>query len=202
MSNNRRLPRACLAGALLAVGGLAGCGPASSYLEITARPGSEQPRRLHAGFDDCVFRQDAVRDYHIVARAVTPGDVEDAPPIEELLEVHVYWRPKASKTHDDPSQTSAVLRYVVRSGDAVAAYVGTGFVYVTRPWPARTLHAQIERAQWRLATRSGEPLTDLDPATLTGLLIAAEDPARTAALQQAVRLACGSGAAALPAAGR
>ncbi|HMQ15743.1 MAG TPA: hypothetical protein PKC49_07195, partial [Phycisphaerae bacterium] len=75
MSNNRRLPRACLAGALLAVGGLAGCGPASSYLEITARPGSEQPRRLHAGFDDCVFRQDAVRDYHIVARAVTPGDV-------------------------------------------------------------------------------------------------------------------------------
>ncbi|HMQ17266.1 MAG TPA: hypothetical protein PKC49_14965, partial [Phycisphaerae bacterium] len=168
----------------------------------TARRGADRPRRLHAVFDACVFRQEPARNYHLVARAVTPGDVEDAPPIEELLEVHVYWRPKASKTHDDPSQTSAVLRYVVRSGDAVAAYVGTGFVYVTRPWPARTLHAQIERAQWRLATRSGEPLTDLDPATLTGLLIAAEDPARTAALQQAVRLACGSGAAALPAAGR
>jgi hypothetical protein len=175
----------------VAVSGLAGCGPGASRIQIQSYYYGTPPNTLRVGFDECVYRQDPSRDYHIVARSKMSAAAEDAAPVEELLEVHVYWRPKPSKTHDDPTSTNATLRYVVRAGKDIAVYAGTGFVYAEKPRFSANLNAAIERADWRLESRSGDMPEALGPARVTGTLIATEDLPRTVELQQGVRMALG-----------
>lgn len=193
MMNNPRLAAngvAWLAAGLLCLA--AGCVPAASRIQVYAfADDAAKVERYAVRFDECWFLKDESHDQHIVARAVTPAESPDEHAIEETLAIHLYWRPKPAKTHDNPDQSDATIHYVVRSGRGLAIYAGTGFVYTLKRWPNPNLQVQIERAHWRLLAAVGDAPRTLAPARITGLLIAANDPPAVTSALHALRLALG-----------
>jgi hypothetical protein len=147
------------------------------------------PERFVIDVADCAYRTDASGDYHILARSTPRAGA--GLEVEQLLHVHLFWRPRPGKTFDDPSSIDARLRYVVASDDNVEVYRGAGFVYVKRRRLAPRLTVQVERAQLQPIGDARGKGDSLGESTLEGVLQAADDSALAMELQRQVDLYAG-----------
>lgn len=151
-----------------------GCSSGASRLELVSYKDPYFPERYTLVLDECAYDVDAGGDYHIVGRSSDQPD-PDAGPVEQLLHVHLFWRPRPGKTHDNPTSVDAVIRYVIATHDGLAVYSGTGFIYPKRDRVSDTIRAAVENARLRLVEQRGQPPDLLGEARLTGTLAARDD---------------------------
>ena len=173
-----------LAGALL-LAGLCGCS-APSRLALTSYQDPHAPERYEVVFDRCAMVRSANGDIHVAADRLTPPGLDNAEPVRQMLWAHVFWRPRAGRTTDDPTAVDAVIRYVVASPSGAAAYSGTGFIYLDKRWGGVT-RARVESGRLRLVRQEGEMADVLGEVELVGVLHAPADAALAAELRRDVR---------------
>ena len=125
----------------------------------------------------------------MLARAVrSPGDSE---PIEQLLYIHLFWRPHPGKTFDNPSSVNATLQYVIRTDNGEVVYSGTGYVYTNKPRGSSDLKISIEDARWRVSHSRGEVPELLGETRVAGRLVAQQDTSRAVELMRRIELRSG-----------
>ena len=176
-----RLP--VLPGLLCALG--VGCGPSGSHLKLIAFQDPHFPEHYDVRPDECVYRSDGAGDYHIVGRASSRPRA-DAPAVEQIFHLHVFWRPRPGKTYDHPSLVDAVVRYAITSRQGSAVYRGAGYAY---PSPSRwsdELTVKLESATVTLAAQRGDAPELLGQAHVLGTLIARNDPSRAVELMREI----------------
>jgi hypothetical protein len=175
-SRGARRPSAALslAGCLLVI---SGCAARRSSLQVTSYGDPFFPETYRITLDRCAYRVASDGDTHIVAYAAhQPEDAKRAP-IEQMLHVHMFWKPWPGKTSDDPTATDALIGYAIRTDRGVTAYRGSGFVYVREPLFGDERIVQIESGRLHPVSRSNGETALLGDSRVVGELRARADPA-------------------------
>ncbi len=167
--------------ALCVVACLNGCGrPAPTGLVLTSYKNADQPQIYTINLDSCVYYQDAGGDYHFAGRDVHISDQPDGGEIQQLLHVHVFWKPIPGKTFDNASSIDAIYRYVLITQHGVAVYRGTGYVYPRKRRFSDRIRLEVDSGRLSLVGKSTGQADIIEAARLRGLLEAKSD--RAAAL--------------------
>ncbi len=171
--------------------GTTGCAGRSGVLKVVSYLDPYFPETYSVKLAEGAFRIDSGGDTHLLARA---SGAEPQPTLEQFVHVHLFWRPKPGKTHDDPSTVDSVIRYVVRSPGGVAVYEGTGFVYARRDRLTGRVSAEIENARLQLHRIDGDVPDILGESRLSGKILARDDGHAAVDLLRSVDLAAGPAA--------
>jgi len=192
MTDRRRRRRWLLLGALAASPiVMSGCTRASASLEITSYKDPYFPETYQVELADCAYYVDPGGDYHIAGYAShTPADGGGGT-IEQLMHLHLFWKPWPGKTFDNPTTVDATLRYAIVTGQGAAVYCGTGFVYPRKRRMSDDLIVQIEAARLRLEAQLGDPPELLGDARVVGELVAEHNASRTVDLRRRLDLYAG-----------
>jgi len=190
MSSLRRRRRyVTLAAAALASALPAGCGRPSA-LRLTSYRDPYFPETFDVRLDECAYCLGPGSDYHIVGRALhTPAD--GGASVEQLVYVHMFWKPWPGKTFADPTMVDATIRYALVTEQGVAVYSGTGFVFPRQRRFSDELLVEIEDARLRVDCLSGEPPELLGAARVAGRLRARHDAGLAVDLRRRVELYAG-----------
>jgi hypothetical protein len=172
---------------------LLGCTRPSAFLEITSYKDAYFPETYVVTLADCAYYVDSGGDYHVVGRAVRTPEEPGGGTIEQLLHVHLFWKPWPGKTFDDPSSVDAILRYAIVTDAGVALYSGTGFVYPRKRWMSEDVIARIEEARLRLDSQTGDSPELLGDARLAGTLVAKRNRSLAVDLRRRLDLHAGRG---------
>lgn len=167
----------------------AGCNPTVSRLSLVSYQDPYFPEHYSLRPVQCAYYVDRGGDQHILARAESPMS---AGTVDQLLHVHVFWRPRPGKTRDDPSTVDAVLRYALVTNEGAALYCGTGFVYPRRNRLDGSLDVLIESARLRLEHVRGQASDVLGETRVSGSLRALPDPAAAVDLLRTFEIAAAS----------
>ena len=160
---------------------LSGCGrPAPTGLVLTSYKDPDQPQVYTINLDSCAYYQDAGGDYHFAGRDVHVSDQPDGGEIQQLLHVHVFWRPIPGKTFDNASSIDAIYRYVLITPHGVAVYRGTGYVYPRQRRFSDRIRLEVDSGRLSLVGKSTGQADIIEAARLHGILEAVAD--RAAAL--------------------
>lgn len=171
--------------AVLLVGILAGCRSGDSRLEVTSLRDPYFPETYTLQLDDCHYHVDGGGD--ILIGAVTHQGLGDGRiPLEQVLTLRVYWRPRPGKTHDDPTTSDALIDYGVYTENGMVRYEGTAFAYVNKPDARGRRRIDLENARLKIRETHGQAPDVLGGARLHGVLYA--EPDSTAALNVSRRL--------------
>lgn len=182
----------------------AGCTTSAKTLQLTSYKDAYFPQDFDLHLDECVFYRDAGGDLHICGRSQRPvllsaetdadspyrhaGDVQpvdepagdaraqkaEADFVEQLLHIHIFWRPRPGKTHANPTTTDAIMRYGIVTGTGAALYTGTGFAYPKLKSRGKRLAVDVESARLALANDIGDAPTLLGPTRVQGRIVARE----------------------------
>ncbi len=164
----------CRAIALLLLGLLAGCQARDSRLEVTSLRDPYFPETYTLALDDCHYHVDGGGD--ILVGAVTHQGLGDGQmPVEQVLTLRVYWRPRPGKTHDDPSTSDALIDYGIYTENGMVRYEGTAFAYVNRPDASGRRRVDLENARLKIRDTHGQAPDVLGGARLRGVLYAEAD---------------------------
>ncbi len=191
---NKRAHAARCAGRIVAAGLLglllAGCAPRGSRLTLTSYKDAYFPETYEVTLNQCAYYRAPGGDYYITGRATRPGnDAGDS--VTQLLCVHVFWKPIPGKTFDNATSIDATIRYVVVTGEGVAVYSGTGYVF-PRKRLGQTLDAEVDVGRLRLVSRTGEAPDLLGAARLRGRLHAPRNAARAVDIRRRVDVYAGT----------
>lgn len=154
-----------MAGVALAMG--VGCARTHRTLDVTSYRDPYFPETLSIEFTERGFARTADGDTHIVARESSPGG---AGVVEQLLHMHVFWKPRPGRTFADSSSVDATIRYVIATDQGRSVYAGTGFVYKKFSRDEQRLEANVEASELRLVRTAGDPPTSMGPIALRGKL--------------------------------
>jgi hypothetical protein len=114
------------AGLVLLVAG--GCTPQRSELRLALGAEPLPASVVELEFANCFYRATPGNDLYVVGEVLSAdADVE---PFAAWLDLHVYWQPRPGRTPANPTQTNAIVRWVVQRQAEVLLYRGTGFAYV------------------------------------------------------------------------
>lgn len=191
MTNPRR-PLGRLAGYILGVACAVvccGCVQEPIGVRLISYKDPDAPREFQFTPDECVFRVEGGGDQHVFARAVRASG--ESGQVEQLLYVHIFWRPKPGKTFDNSSSVNATLQYVVRTNRGEVVYRGTGYVYTASSRTSDDLSVSIEDARWRLSNREGDVPELLGETRVAGRLVARQDTSRAVELMRRIELRSG-----------
>jgi hypothetical protein len=172
---DRRALRLWLLYVVLAGSLLLGCNRPTASLEITSYKDPYFPETYVVKLADCAYYVGPSGDYHLVGRAVHTPEDGGGGTIEQLLHVHLFWKPWPGKTFDNPTSVDATIRYAIVTESGRAIYSGTGFVYPKRRRLSDDVVARIEAGRLRLESQTGEPPELLGAARLTGVLVAKDN---------------------------
>lgn len=123
------------------------------------------------------YHADPSGDIHLACQTGGAAQASDQP--AAFLRVHIYWRPKPGKTHDDPSSADATIRYLVLTPQGARLYSGSAFVFPQIHRSSGLLTARIESARLRPVTTEGQAPDSLGEAKLSGVLTARPDRSGT-----------------------
>lgn len=161
---------------LTCVLGLPGCGGSGSHVTFTSYRDAYFPEDLTVEFAECVHFVDASGDYRILARRVDDGDTSE--PVEQMLHVHLFWKPRPGWTFTNPTMNDALVRFLVRSGDDATLYSGTGFVSLQPRKLDDGVRVNLERARLDCVAGRDTPTDVLGTARASGRVLSRPDPAR------------------------
>ncbi len=168
-----------------------GCIQKPIAVRLISYKDSAAPREFQFTPDECVFRVESSGDQHVLARAVRSS--VDSEWVEQLLYVHIFWRPNPGKTFDNSSSVNATLLYVIRTDRGEVVYSGTGYVYAFSPRGTSDLMVSIEDARWRLSHSRGDVPELLGETRVAGRLVARQDTSRAVELLRRIELRSGRG---------
>jgi len=169
---------------------LIGCADRSSNLRITSYADPFFPDTYRVTFDRAAWRIDGDGDYHFAAIATQPAEDPRRSPIEQLLHVHMFWKPWPGKTPDNPTGADALVRYAIVSDSGTEMYRGTAFVYVRRRPFRRQCAVQIEGGQMHRVGTGGSAL--LGDSRIKGRLYADDNPGLVVEVARRLDLIFGS----------
>lgn len=170
-----------------------GCSSASSPAEVRLRS-LENDNLLAQRFPAASVQTTASGDYHVVLvndgvqqslRRTEPGEPlqpVDLLPVQQIVHIHVFWRPMRGAKPDNPSATNAAIDwYFVGTGDQgptdVLHYQGAGFVTV-RGAQGEEAAVNIRSGTLRLANATQGMRDPFDGAArVAGKFLADPDPA-------------------------
>ncbi len=184
-----RLWSPCVASAVPLI--LLGCRGPSASLEITSYKDPYFPETYVVELADCAYYVDSSGDYHVVGRAVHTPEDDSGGTIEQLLHVHLFWRPWPGKTFDNPTSVDATLRYAIVTESGVAVYSGTGFLYPRKRRMSDDVVAKIEGARLHLDFQAGDSPELLGAARLAGTLVAERNASLAVDLRRRLDLHAG-----------
>lgn len=184
--------------ALLLLMPLTACSSSMNDLSLKPRPQVELvsyrdpyfPHRAQFDFDERCYRYDSGGDLHVAARRSTPAVSVDSGPVEELLHIHLFWKPIPGRTNTDPHSNNAVIRYLIHTPQGWALYGGTGFVFPSQRWDGK-LDVQLETSGLKLVRESGTAPESLGVSRLTLQMSVAESPAAALALARDIDILTG-----------
>ncbi|MBI5864518.1 MAG: hypothetical protein HZB38_08425 [Planctomycetes bacterium] len=162
------------AAAILFAAALPGC-KSAERLDAVSFVDPYFPEPISLAIDRCAYRKDRSNDIHIAGEGMAelPNGA-----VAQWIDLHLYWRPKPGKTHDDPTTADAVIRLLVDAPDGPQLYAGSAFVYMDKPlFGGGKLLAKIESARLRPVRESDGGAGRLGDATLQGKLTVRDDPA-------------------------
>ena len=155
---------------------LPACGGEGGRISIVSFADPYFPETSNIEMGRACYHADPSGDIHLACQ--TTGKAESNDQSAAFLRVHVYWRPKPGKTHDDPTSADATIRYLVLTPQGARLYTGSAFVF---PQIQRSglLTARIESARLRPASTEGQAPDSLGEAKLSGVLTARPDRSGT-----------------------
>jgi hypothetical protein len=173
---------------------LTGCGTSPPVLTVAPL---QAHNTLTQTFTQAYTTRDAAGDYQIVLLddpidRASPGDAgrpltpARLPPVRQVLQIRVLWRPVSGAKPDSPAATNASLHWYVLSGPTTAGtsmvhYAGTAFVAVVPNGPGAEI--TIGNGLLKVVEHDGELTDPLNSFKLSGRFDAVADDAR---LQQII----------------
>jgi hypothetical protein len=193
-------PTALPWGILVLITLFSGCGTSPPVLSVTPL---QSRNTLHQTFTQAYSSRDAAGDYRIVLLddpidRASPGDAgrpltpERLPPVRQVLQIRVLWRPVSGAKPDSPAATNASLHWYVISGPTTEGtslihYAGTAFVAVVPNGPGAEI--TIGNGKLKVVERSGGLVDPLKSFMLAGRFDAIADDARLREIMNDVRTA-------------
>ncbi len=141
---------------------LPACGGEGGRISIVSFADPYFPETSNIEMGRACYHADPSGDIHLACQ--TTGKAESNDQSAAFLRVHIYWRPKPGKTHDDPTSADATIRYLVLTPQIQRSGL---------------LTAKIESARLRPATTEGQAPDSLGEAKLSGVLTARPDRSGT-----------------------
>ena len=176
---------ATLAVALLLIH-IPGCAKAPNRFEILSFKDQSEQNLYAEHFPDGSFAVNAHKDTTIVfsiapeqlnrSLAEPPrADLESQAQPEQIVRVHVFWKPRPGTSYADSTQTDADIAYCLITGRNSISYEGAGFVYFTRSKDGKSMTGQIESSILVPAHVIGQPNDLFGPCHVKGHFTARED---------------------------
>lgn len=156
---------------------LPACGSEGGRISIVSFADPYFPETTQNEMHRACYYADPSGDIHLACD--TAGTAKSNDQAAAFLRVHIYWRPKPGKTHDDSTSADATIRYLVLTPQGARLYTGSAFVFPQIQRSSGLLTARIESARLRPATKEGQPPESLGEAKLTGVLTARPDRSGT-----------------------
>jgi hypothetical protein len=171
---------------------MGGCVRHIAALQLTSYREPHAPRTYELNLDDCAYYVGSGGDYHIVGRAIDTPENGVGATIEQLLHVHLFWKPWPGKTFANSSMMDATIRYAIVTETGTAVYTGTGFVYPRKQGPRNGIVADIEAANLRLNHVTGNAPELLGSTRLSGTLVAQDDASLAVDIRRRLDLQIGT----------
>jgi hypothetical protein len=168
---------------------LSGCGTSPPVVSLVSL---QSHKTFKETFTQAFTSRDAAGDYQVVllhdplddvpaSEAGKPLQATRVPPVRQVLQVRVLWRPAQGAKPDSPASTNAALHWYVlggptAEGTSVLHYAGTAFVAVIPNGPGAEV--TISNGSLKLVERFGELVDPLKAFKLSGRFDAVADDAR------------------------
>ena len=169
-----------------------GCQRPAGELELTSYKDPIAPQVFEVKLWEGAYYPGPGGDYHIVGRAVHESS-EETGEISQLLDIHMFWRPRPGKTFDNASSIDATLRYAILTDQGAAIYAGTGYVYVKKI-RGEKLKIELEGGRLQLTAHDGTAPEILGAARIIGELTALPDSGLAMELRREIDLRAGQAA--------
>ncbi len=179
---------------------LTGCGVATPVISVT--PVDSHQRYLQH-FTQAFTMRDSDGDYQVVLTHDPLDDVPPAdankplvstavPPIRQVLEIRLLWRPMAGATANSPAATNAALHWYVLGrptveGTSMIHYSGTAFVSITPGGAGASVI--LDNGLLKLAESRGELVDRLGMFKIKGRFDAVESAAQVRQILDDVKAA-------------
>ncbi len=170
--------------ALWALGACAGRGPGGSARATSL---GNEPVVLSSKYVTAVYADHQSTETSFYLSDVPLSQLLTGEVVEgQVLQIDLFWIPKAGDTPMDRSATNASIRYVMFSGGEVGIYGGAGFVLLRGKRGRPTVRLSLRDASLTLLKSTDGFVDLLSPARLTGSFTAAHDERQVREIRIAV----------------
>lgn len=128
-------------------------------------------------FNQSYYFLDRDRNLHFVMRSQTM-DAVSATPIDQVVTVRVFWRPRGGVTTLNATALNATFRYLIMTPQSLGMYEGAGFVRLSSKDGARKFEARFIDGDMRLTQASANFNDTLGRARVRGYFSALYNDAR------------------------
>jgi len=157
-------------------GGLVGCAPRETRVELQTLGEGEQSGCFVGDFNQAYFRRLPGGTWEVVLHSEKPSSIDPTQTITQILYARTFWKPIAGTTAIESSQINARLRYAVLTPPTGVRYDGAAFVTAKVDRVTGELAGRIESGTLVPKYRMGQAVEPFASARLEGTFRAKEDP--------------------------